>query len=100
MKKIWNRRENSKDNADRPAPIIAHVDADSASGIGKLIYQRLLDVEFDAVSLQREVFAVVDGFADPTDRAFDPMSSPDDGTARKNRHDPAEFGDELNLPFG
>jgi hypothetical protein len=44
--------------------------------------------------------AVVDGFADPTDRPLDRMSSPNDGAARENRHDPAEFGNELNLPLG
>lgn len=92
--------ENSRDNADRPAPIIAHVNADPASGIGKLIDQRLLDVQLDAVSIKREAFEVVDGFADPTDRPFDAMSSTDDGAAREDRHDAAEFGNELNLPLG
>jgi hypothetical protein len=71
-------------NADRPAPIIAHVNADPTSGIWKLIDHRLLDVKLDAVSLQREVFAVVDGLADPTDRPIYPVSSSDDGAAPKN----------------
>jgi hypothetical protein len=87
-------------NTDRPAPIITHVNVDPASGIGQLIDQRLLDIKLDAVSLQREVFAFVDGFADPTDRPFDRMSSPHDGAALENRHDPAEFGNELNLSLG
>jgi hypothetical protein len=57
-------------------------------------------VQLDAVSLQREVFAVVDGLADPTDRPFDRMSSPNDGAAPENRHDPTEIGNELNLSLG
>jgi hypothetical protein len=81
--KDWNR-ENSRDNADRPAPIISHVNGDPASGIGKIIDQRLLDVKLDAVSLQREILAVVDGLADPTDRPIYPVSSSDDGAASKN----------------
>lgn len=86
-------------NADSPTSIITHVNADSASGIGKFIDQRLLDVKLDPVSLQRQIFAVVYGFSDPTDRPFDPVSSADDGAAREYCHDPAEFGNELNLPL-
>jgi hypothetical protein len=92
--------ENSSDNADCPAPIIPHVNADPASGIGKLIDQRLLDVKLDVVPLQLEVLATVNGPADPTDRPFDTMSSPNDGAARKDRHHPAAFGNELNLLLG
>jgi hypothetical protein len=87
-------------NADRPAPIITHVNADPASGIGKLIDQRLLDVQLDAVSLQREVFAVVYGFADPTDRPFDLVSSPEDCATCEDAHNTAELGDECGLRFG
>jgi len=89
--------ENSRDNADRPAPIISHVNTDPAAGVGKLIDQRLLDVQLDAVSPQREVLAAVDGFANPTDRPFDLVSSPKDGAACEDAHNTAALGDELDL---
>jgi len=88
------------DNADRPAPVIPHVHTDPAAGIGKLIDQRLLNVQLDAISFQREVLAAVDGFADPTDRPFDLVSSADDCATPENRHNPAAFGNEQNLLLG
>ena len=66
----------------------------------KLIDQRLLDVKLDTVSLQREVLAAIDGFADPTDRPFDLVSSPEDGAAGENAHDAAALGNEPNLLLG
>jgi len=66
----------------------------------KLIDQRLLDVKLDTVSLQREVLAAIDGFADPTDRPFDLVSSPEDGAAGENAHDAAALGNKPNLLLG
>lgn len=86
--------------ADPPATVIPHVHADPATSIGKLIDQRLLDVNLDAVSIKREAFEVVDGFADPTDRPFDLVSSPEDGAAGENAHDAAALGNKPNLLLG
>jgi hypothetical protein len=45
--------ENSRDDADRPAPIIPHVNADPAARRGKLIDQRFLDVQLNTITAQR-----------------------------------------------
>ena len=92
--------ENSRDNADRPAPIISHVNIDPAADVGKLIDQRLLDAKLDATSPQREVLTVVDRFAHPTDRPFDLVSSPKDGAACEDAHNTAAFSDKGRLFLG
>jgi hypothetical protein len=47
------------------------------------------NVKLDSVCFKENIFPVIDGFSDPTDRSFNTPSSPDDGGAVENRHNTA-----------
>jgi len=50
--------------------------------------------------LEKNIFSIVNRFADPTDRPFDCPSSPDHGGAVENAHDTAALGNETDQKIG
>jgi len=89
--------EDSGFHSNFPAAVIPHVHADPAADPRQIRNERLLNMKLDTVASHCHVFPVVRGPADPTDRPFDPVSSPDDGAARENRHDTTALDNELGL---
>ena len=70
---------------------------DPAADLRQLVDELFLDMKFNSFSSQGHVRPIVYGPADPTDRPFDLMSSPEDRAAGEDRHDPAALGNERRL---
>jgi hypothetical protein len=47
-----------------------------------------------------EIFLIVNGLADPTDRTFDPFSSPGYSGSIENAHAAAALSDQANIKIG
>jgi len=60
----------------------------------QIVYECLFDVKFDFQNSEMHIFPAVNRCADPTDRPFDPSSSPDHGGSVEDRHDAAPFGNK------
>ena len=58
------------------------------------------DKQLDPAYLESQIFLVIYGFADPTDRTPYPLSSSDYGGTGKNTHDAATFDDKTDVYFG